>query len=195
MPPAFPPNASADAGWTGADRDRSRSQAHLESQARRIQALVEREVALLGGDSTRLILGGSSQGGTVALHAAIGYGRPLGALLCLRSCLVETVTVPRDRRSAACRTPVFVFACAEDSVYALPLQRRGYGKLAAAGYQVEWHVEPDLVHWDDSRNELRCAAAWIHRVWAGGPRALRRSGSERGGLLMEPCRAISPETC
>jgi hypothetical protein len=58
-------------------------------------------VHLLGGDATRVVLGGNSQGGTVSLHAAISYGRPLGGLLCLRSCLVETVTIPRDRCAVA----------------------------------------------------------------------------------------------
>lgn len=152
---------------------------HLASQTRRIHSILDRETSLLGGDATRVLLGGSSQGGTVALHAALSYGRPLGALVCLRSCLVDSVTVPKDRRNASHRTPVFVFAAGEDSVYAPRLQRRGYSLLEAAGFHIEWHVEPRLNHWTDSRNELRCTAAWISRV--ARPISLRTS------------RATSPE--
>ncbi|KAL1524791.1 hypothetical protein AB1Y20_019672 [Prymnesium parvum] len=163
-------------------------QAHLESQSRRVHAILDREAQLLGGDVSRIVLGGTSQGGTVSLHAAISYGRPLGGLLCLRSCLVETVTVPRDRRSAVCKTPVFVFVCGEDSVYAPPLVARGYSLLEASGYHVEWHVEPRLIHWEDCRNELRCVASWIYRV--ANPRALRAYAD-----VLPPTRSVSPETC
>ncbi|KAL3903504.1 MAG: hypothetical protein SGPRY_011650, partial [Prymnesium sp.] len=55
-----------------------RRTAHLESQSRRVHAVLDREAQILGGDMSRVMLGGSSQGGTVSLHAAISYGRPLG---------------------------------------------------------------------------------------------------------------------
>jgi len=138
--------------------------AHLASQTRRLHAILDRESALLGGDASRVVLGGSSQGGTVALHAALSYGRPLGALLCLRSCLVDSVTFPKDKRNAMCKTPVFVFAASDDSVYAPPLQERGYSLLESCGFHVERHIEKGLNHWEECRNELRCTAAWIGRI-------------------------------
>mmetsp|Transcript_65445 Transcript_65445/g.108793 ORF Transcript_65445/g.108793 Transcript_65445/m.108793 type:complete len:411 (-) Transcript_65445:197-1429(-) len=148
-------------GWLTHDE---LDEAHLASQTRRLHSILQREAALLGGDTRRLLLGGSSQGGTVALHAAISFGRPLGALLCLRSCLVDSVTFPKDKRNATCKTPVFVFLAGDDCVYAVPLQERGYSLLESAGFYVEKHIEPGLSHWDVSRNELRCTAAWIGRV-------------------------------
>jgi len=171
-------------------------QAHLESQSRRVHAILDREAQLLGSDVSRIVLGGTSQGGTVALHAAISYGRPLGGLLCLRSCLVETVTVPRDRRSAVSKTPIFVFMCGEDSVYAPPLAARGYNLLESVGHHIEWHIEPHLIHWEDHRNELRCVASWIYNI--AKPRALRGWGEVE---LVElhasgaPARSVSPEMC
>lgn len=158
---------------------------HLASQTSRLHGILEREAALLGGDARRVILGGSSQGGTVALHAAISFSRPLGALLCLRSCLVDTVSVPR--RSAAHKTPVFVFAAGNDTVYNPVLQRRGYEKLQAAGFCVEWHVEPNLQHWSETRTELLYTGAWIVRAARGlelRPLELRRFNSRE--------RAASP---
>jgi len=169
-------------------------QAHLESQSRRVHAILEREAQILNGDVSRIVLGGTSQGGTVGLHAAISYGRPLGGLLCLRSCLVETVTVPRDRRSAVSKTPIFVFMCGEDSVYAPPLAARGYSLLEENGYHIEWQIEPKLIHWEDSRNELRCVASWIYRI--ANPRALRGwGGVELLPAYGAPARSVSPEMC
>ena len=137
-----------------------------------MHAILEREASLLGGETRRLILGGSSQGGTVALHAAMSYPRPLGAIILLRSLLVDSVTVVKDRRSEMAQTtPVFAFTAGDDSVYAVPLQRRGFRALESAGFHVEWHVEPRIDHWEDHRNELRCAAAWVARV--ARARALR----------------------
>nr|AGZ15437.1 TeCe [Isochrysis galbana] len=161
------------------------NEAHLASQTRRIHSIVEREAALLGGDARRIMLGGSSQGGTVALHATINYHRPLGALLCLRSCLIDSVTFPRDKRSPAAGTPVFVFAAAQDKVYAPQLQYRGFSLLADSGFHVEWHVEPHLTHWDESRTEKRVVAAWIARtVRERGLRERERSVSPE--LILEP---------
>ena len=147
----------------------------LSAQTRRIHAILDREAALLDNDRRRLILGGISQGGTVAIHAAVSYGRELGGLLALRSCLIDSVTVLRDRRNAVTNTPVFVFAAGQDSVYAIELQQRGYDQLEAAGFRVERHLETKLSHWDDSRNEKYCLASWIVRVAC--PRHLRRSSS------------------
>jgi len=127
----------------------------------------------------------SSQGGTVALHATINYNRPLGALLCLRSCLIDSVSIPRDKRSPAAGTPVYVFAAAQDAVYAPQLQYRGYSLLADSGFHVSWHVERDLTHWDESRTEKRVVAAWIARtVRERGLRERERSASPE--LILEP---------
>ena len=43
----------------------------LQSQTSRLHGILDREAALLGGDARKVMLGGSSQGGTVALHAAL----------------------------------------------------------------------------------------------------------------------------
>jgi phospholipase/carboxylesterase len=151
----------------GADCHDELDEMHLASQTSRLHAILDREVALLGGDASRVILGGSSQGGTVALHAALSYRQPLGGIICLRSLLVDTVSVPKDKRCSANQTPVFVFAAGQDTVYNPYLQRRGFDKLEAAGFRVCWHVEPHLDHWSDTRNELRCAGAWIMRAARG----------------------------
>lgn len=160
----------------------------LAQQVSRVHAILECEARALG-DSRRLVLGGNSQGGTVALHAAMAWGSPLGALLCSRTCFMDNVTtVSRD--PAVQSTPIFVFAAADDDIYILPLVRRCFGLLEAAGYRVTWHVEKGLAHHDDSRNELRFAAKWISTSCLGLCRSLRGRNASEGPLT--PRGRLSP---
>lgn len=70
-----------------------------------IADLVKQEVQALG-DASKVIVGGKSQGGTVAIDVALNYPDALGALLCLRTCPMRETLGPlparplpgRDRR-------------------------------------------------------------------------------------------------
>ena len=163
-PGAPPATARAPASDADSLLPIPRAQGQLGSQTRRLHAILDREAALLGGDSSKVVLAGASQGGTVALHAMLSYPRALGALICLRTTLVDTVSLPKNKRYSNSTTPVFVFTGDEDNVYTPQLQERSYSRLSEAGYPVEYHTEPNCNHWEYSRNEIRCAAAWIGRV-------------------------------
>ena len=82
----------------------------------------------------------------------------------IRTSLVDWVSLPKNKRYSNSTTPVFVFTGDEDNVYTPQLQERSYSRLSEAGYPVEYHTEPNCNHWEYSRNEIRCAAAWIGRV-------------------------------
>lgn len=72
------------------------------------------EAALLGGDRGRIVLGGSSQGGSLALHAASAYRYPLCALISLRSMVMEQYTTVHEGKQSA--TPIYVFAGGRDTL-------------------------------------------------------------------------------
>lgn len=74
-------------------------QKHLASVTQQICEIIDQETALLGGDSRCIVIGGNSQGGTVAGHVACTYGRPLGALIFMRSCLLDATPVGRFNAS------------------------------------------------------------------------------------------------
>jgi len=134
----------------------------LGAQTRRLHALLDREIALLGGDASRVVFGGASQGGMLALHVAMSYRAPLGALLCLRTMLSTDHTTPVGGEHA--KTPIFVFAGGRDTICPLHEQRASFSRLSAAGYTVEWHVEPELTHHADCLNEQRYIAYWVARA-------------------------------
>ena len=139
------------------------SRAQLEAQSKRLHAIMDREAAMLRGDRSRIILGGTAQGGSVALHAAMSYATPLCALICLRCAPLEKFTAPNPQNAA---TPVFVFAGGRDSVCPLTHQQDAFERMQGAGYSVEWHIEPGLGHTSESLNEQRYTAYWAAKASA-----------------------------
>ena len=76
------------AAWYNYHTDKSGTMEHdtidedqLKSAAASVISLLGQEAAKFGGDWSRLILGGNSQGGTVASFVAATCGRKLGGLL------------------------------------------------------------------------------------------------------------------
>ena len=137
----------------------------LAAQTARIHHIIEREASILGGDCSRVVLGGTHMGGSVALHAAMNFRAPLGALVCMR-----TNFLPLGLTKAVFEvneTPVFVFAADEDRVHPLHLVRESFDSLKRAGFNLEWHVEPELDHANDCLNEQRYAAYWIVKTCIG----------------------------
>ena len=58
---------------------RERTVLSSPSREQAVHRLLDAEVASLGGDPSRVAIGGNSQGGTVAIHAALTYPKPLAA--------------------------------------------------------------------------------------------------------------------
>jgi len=66
---------------------------HLASASEQMTAIVNDEISRLGGDTSRVVIGGNSQGGTLAGHVALSFGKRLGALIFMRSCLLDVTPV------------------------------------------------------------------------------------------------------
>jgi len=142
----------------------------LAVQTTRLHGILEREAAYLGGDCSKLVLGGSHQGGTVAVHAAMSFRAPLGALICLRSVpLPPSITAVPATSGEETREKmnVFVFAAQNDALHPVEKTRQCFAPLVSAGYPVEVHVEQDLTHGAESLNEQRFVAYWVARTCLG----------------------------
>lgn len=84
---------------------------HLASVTRQVHAIIDSEAARLDGDTTRIAIGGNSQGGTVAMHSALTYPLELGALLGLCTTLLDVTPVAQRAVQAM---PVFLFTAEND---------------------------------------------------------------------------------
>jgi phospholipase/carboxylesterase len=108
----------------------------IRSSARRILEWVELERSR-GIPADRIFLAGFSQGGLVAINAALMYGTPLGGVLALSTYDPEPDSIVfRAKGSPPIR---FLMAHGrEDAVIPLPLGKVTYRALEKAGWKGEW---------------------------------------------------------
>lgn len=132
------------------------------TNSERVRSIIDDEAKKLGSAS-RVIVGGNSQGGTIAAEAAMAYPEPLGGLIFLRSDLLANTKV----NTLNARMPIFIFRGANDHTFVASETNRSFRRLTDAGFHVELHDEPGLKHQDDSKNELAFAAKWIAHAFFG----------------------------
>ena len=86
------------------------AQEEIRTQTQRLHAIFDREATRLNGDTSKIVLCGSGQGGSVALHAAVEYHSRLCALVCLRSSIFDDFTIVT---AGDVGLPIFLFAAEE----------------------------------------------------------------------------------
>merc|ERR1712046_94161 len=107
-----------------------------------------------------VIVGGISQGGTVAAHAALSCKQTVGAVLMMRSLLLDATQVD----SKAAKPPVFVFQAQHDAVYLNKLQTLSLRRLKKHGIKTDVQVGEGLSHENGGVLELQWAAGKIASV-------------------------------
>lgn len=75
-----------------------------DESAKRIQSVVNEEIALLNNDSKKIFLGGFSQGGCMTLRAGLTFDKPLGGLVVFSGFLFPDITENEQNKS----TPILI---------------------------------------------------------------------------------------
>lgn len=120
-----------------------------------LEALIDREQQR-GVDAGRIVIAGFSQGGAIAINAALQSEVRLAGLMALSTYLVLPSLVDESRGHRD--VPVFMAHGSLDPVIPLQWGKDSADKLVAAGYKVEWHDYPmahavcpqeiaDIRHW------------------------------------------------
>lgn len=146
------------------DRSGPEDEAGVRASAAAVGAFVDREIER-GLPSERIVLAGFSQGGAVALHAALREPRPLGGVLALSTYLPLAATLPSERAEANAATPIFLAHGSGDPMIPVELAERSRDLLTAAGHRVEWHVYP--VGHTVCAEEVVEVGAWLSRIALG----------------------------
>lgn len=133
-------------------------EAGVRASAARVDALVERERGR-GVAAQRIVIAGFSQGGAIALHAALRYPQRLGGIMALSTYLPLHESVAREASAANRDLPILMCHGLHDPVlpYALGEQSRDF--LAALGYSITWKPYP-MQH-EVCRDEIGDIAAWL----------------------------------
>jgi phospholipase/carboxylesterase len=116
-------------------------EAGIRESAARLGGLIEDERAL-GIAAGRIVIAGFSQGGALALHAALRHPEPLAGILALSSYLPLQALLAAELAEANRQTPILMCHGQYDPVLPLALGVAACNWLRAAGYRVEWKEYP-----------------------------------------------------
>lgn len=136
--------------------ERKVDELQLRKSAQQIQALIEREIAR-GIASNRIILAGFSQGGAVALEAALSYSQPLAGLLVMSSYFATSTSVAYS--SANANLPILLQHGVQDSVVSELLGQKAYQHLCGKHYQIEYQSY-DMDH-TLCTEQVQCISVWL----------------------------------
>jgi len=136
-------------------------EAGIRASQATVEALIRRENAR-GIATSRIVLAGFSQGGSVALFAGTRYAEKLAGIMGLSCYLLLAGQLAAERSSANQATPIFLAHGLEDPIVAPLLGEQARTALAAAGYSVEWHSYP-MPH-SVCPQEVADIAQWLRRL-------------------------------
>lgn len=133
----------------------------LVASGQRIARLIDHETGR-GLDPGRIVLGGFSQGGALALHTGLRYPRELAGIVALSAYLPLHDRIDSDIAVANRATPIFMAHGDGDPVVAPELGARSRDILTDSGYDVAWHSYP-MGH-EVSAAELAALRDWLVAV-------------------------------
>jgi phospholipase/carboxylesterase len=145
----------------GLDRRSPEDEVGVRESARAVHDLVRRERER-GLDSSRIVIAGFSQGGSLALFAALRWPERLAGVAALSTYLPLGRTLEQERHPANAAVPIFMAHGTYDSVVSPELGRLSREHLRSLGYDVEWH-EYAIPH-SVSAEEVGDLRAWLLRV-------------------------------
>lgn len=138
----------------------------LSESMRRVEACLGEEVAR-GVDASRIVLAGFSQGGAVALEAALRHPRRLAGVLAMSTYLPFPARLAAERSPANADVPILMCHGRMDPVVPIAMGLEARDALQALGYPVEWHEYP-MQH-EVCAPELAEVARWIRARLVAGP--------------------------
>jgi phospholipase/carboxylesterase len=126
-----------------------------------LKTLIEKEKGR-GIETGKIVIAGFSQGGAIALQAALRYPERLAGVLALSTYLPLASHLGKERSEKNRDVPILMAHGSYDDV--IPLQRAEDSRraLEALGYAVEWHAYP-MPH-SVCPQEIADIAAFLTRV-------------------------------
>lgn len=143
------------------DLDAPEDERGIRASAEYVQGLIDQQAAV-GIAPRRVVLGGFSQGGAIALYAGLTYPRRIGGILALSTYLPLFGHFARHRPVAEPATPIMMAHGSADPVVPFEYGRISARRLVRLGYTVAWKDYP-MGHTlcDD---EIGAAAAWLSGI-------------------------------
>jgi phospholipase/carboxylesterase len=125
----------------GLDRSAPEDEAGIRASAEAVFDLVRREHAR-GIPSERIVLAGFSQGGAMALFAALRWPERLAGVVALSTYMPLAATLASEAHPANASVPVFIAHGSFDPLVPPVAGERSRDLLRSRGHDVEWHAYP-----------------------------------------------------
>ncbi len=129
----------------GLDRDGPVDEEGIRASGEILTELIRREQDR-GIESNRIVVAGFSQGGAIALHAALRYPQSLAGLMALSTYLPLMsrfdAEVVRNEEAANQGISIFMAHGSFDPVLPMQLGTSSADLLTKAGFNIEWHDYP-----------------------------------------------------
>lgn len=116
----------------------SQNAGHLAESVEISNHLIEREQTR-GVEASRVVVAGFSQGGAVALHTALRFGRRLAGAVVLSAPVPFIDALLREADPANADVPIFLAHGVADPMVPFPLGEAISQQLRGFGRRVEWH--------------------------------------------------------
>lgn len=120
---------------------RGQDEAGIRRSEGRVRDLVEHEIAR-GVPAERIVIGGFSQGGAVALHTGLRYPERLGGLMVLSAYLLLPEKLEAEATEANRDVPIFMAHGLHDPMVPHRAAVASRERLESLGWSVEWHEYP-----------------------------------------------------
>lgn len=146
-----------------ADLESQQDLSGIATSLQAVLALIETEYAQ-GTPYDKILVGGFSQGGVVALLAALHAPKPLAAAFCLSGYLPRGA-LPESTRNQ--KTAVFIAHGSDDDLVPLSLAKQACADLAGMGLTLTCH-EYSMAH-QVCKEELRALREWLALVYESSP--------------------------
>ena len=148
------------------DRDGPSDEDGIRQSGAILQELIDKEIQR-GVPANRIIVAGFSQGGAIAIHAALRCTEKLGGLMALSTYLplpeAFDAEVVNNAEIDNTDLPIFMAHGSFDPVLPMQLGQTSYELLSSAGFNVEWHEYP-MAH-AVSAEEIRDIRTWLLSVY------------------------------
>ena len=145
------------AGFSARDQD----ERGIRRSAGWIDALIAHEMER-GVPANRVVLGGFSQGGAMALFAGLRHPAALAGVMCLSGYLLLPAALEAEASDANRSVSIFQAHGTADPMVPLTLGRSSRDGLEQAGYDVDYHEYP-MAH-QVCYEELRDVGDWLTGV-------------------------------
>ena len=113
----------------------------IKHNTAKIHKIIDQEIKELG-DSRKIIIGGISQGCSMALYAGLSYHEPLGGIVGIAGLFLPFTKIHQANEN----TPIFIGHGQEDHIVPASLARLSYALLDFTKHKLIVHLEPFLGH-------------------------------------------------